>query len=214
MPGRQHDRSLTGCPLGPAQNPVPSRDREGAVISGQTLRKRARVNSQQSSWRRLSVCGVPSGPETRLGAPRGFLPRGLRRAGDGPCRERLWRQKPKRAETSLGAADRSVCATSPPRAFNEILGGFRRVSGLPRSPGILEPPRNQTEPPIRKKQILAADERISTQIKQDSFLSAIICVYRRPSRLLARAEDERILIPRHQEFGVSTRQTGRGHGPC
>jgi hypothetical protein len=26
---------------------------------------------------------------------------GKRRAGDGPCRERLWRQKPKRAKTRL-----------------------------------------------------------------------------------------------------------------
>jgi hypothetical protein len=73
------------------------------------------------------------------------------------------------------------------------------------SPGILELPRNRTEPPLRKKTNLATDEHVKKNPSFLVFLSVFIGVYRWPIMSLPGLE-EITLIPRHHEFGVSARQ--------
>src|ERR1035441_5586021 len=75
---------------------APSRSRLGKWIPFNVeFPSRARKQAVSSDFASTSlVCGVPSGPETHLGAPGRWMPLSKRR-------ERLWRRKHKRAKTSL-----------------------------------------------------------------------------------------------------------------
>ena len=87
------------------------------------------------------------------------------------------------------------------RRHSCLLG---RDSGLLMSPGILEPPRNQTEPPLRRTN-LATDEH---RYEQSLFfvLSVFICVYPWPIMSLPGLE-EITLTPGHQEVWRWGRRT-------